>query len=183
MKKTKLSKSVIPKHDLGHRKLRELELVAERLNENLRYANSTDVYLREAYDAYKMIEKIVLSKSLALAAQLFTKYAAAYPHRLAVEIGRMAQTGEDRPFPTLSAPKNEISDALGLLWRSYFHAEGWTRLKCCPICRRWFVDLTSDKRKQRCSEACTNIWWDYERRKKAEYTRFKEGGYHGKKKR
>ncbi len=180
MRKNRRDTGVMTKHDPGQRRIGELQLVAERLNNNKWYlANSSDSYLRETYDAYKIVEKIVSSDSLAHAVKLFTIHAAAHPIKLEVGVGRMAQTGEETAVPGICTPLNEIESALGLLWRAYFHAKGWTRLKPCPICHTWFVDQTSDARKARCSVLCTNRWWSYSKRKQADYTRFKKGGYHG----
>jgi hypothetical protein len=88
-------------------------------------------------------------------------------------------TGEERIFRGLCTPRNEFEFALGLLWQSYFLENGWRRLKNCPVCHKWFVDHTSDMRKARCSDPCTNRWWNYDRRKEAGYSRCKNGGYHG----
>jgi hypothetical protein len=48
------------------------------------------------------------------------------------------------------------------------------RLKRCPQCQRWFVDVSRNCKATRCSMACTNKWWTRERRMAAG---------HGKKKR
>ena len=186
MRKTDRKASEFLSEDLGHktfRQMRQLEVVAERLNENLKFANSSNVYLREAYEAYKLVEQIVLSKSLVAKGAKFNALAAQHPLRLRVEMGRMARTHEEIALPVFSDPTGELSAALSLLWQCYFHRQGWMRLKPCPICSRWFVDLTSDKRKERCSAACTDRWWSYGRRKEADYTRFRKGGYHGTKRR
>jgi hypothetical protein len=176
--------AAVKKHDdIGHRRLRELECVAERLNDLSRRAESSDPKEQEYYEAWRITEAIVSSvssKSLAYAAEQFNVYAAAHPFRLKVDVG-LTRTKHEHAIPVFSDPLGEIGFALGQLWRAYFHAQGWTRLKRCPICRRWFVDLTSDTRKQRCSVACTNLWWSYSKRKQANYTRFKKGGYHGRK--
>ncbi|SRR5581483_5885727 len=38
------------------------------------------------------------------------------------------------------------------------------RLKQCPQCRRWFVDLTRNKSALRCSRACTITWSNAQRK-------------------
>jgi hypothetical protein len=45
------------------------------------------------------------------------------------------------------------------------------RVKRCPNCDRWFVDITSNIAMQRCSAWCTNRWWDRARRRKAGHRR------------
>jgi predicted RNA-binding Zn ribbon-like protein len=171
--------------DPGHRRFRQiqqLKVLAERLNENYKLAIGY-LYpeLRETYDAYNIVKKIVSSDSLPHAAELFNTHAAAHPIKLQVGVGRMRDSGEEHASPALST-QNEFESSLDLLWRSYFYEKGWKRLKSCPVCHKWFVDPTNDMRKARCSVACTNLWWSYSKRKEADYSRFKKGGYHGRKK-
>ena len=67
MRKFDRNASVFSSDDPGHKRLRQfrlLELVAERLNGNWKIANSSDSNLQETYAAYKLVEKIVSSKSL-----------------------------------------------------------------------------------------------------------------------
>ena len=171
-----VTKSAIP----GHRRLRELEAIAELLN--WRSGPYPEPWSRARSNARRIVEGIVLSPSLTQAAKQFTIHAAVHPLRMEVEMGRKVG-GDSTPIPILASPLphlDEVGHALGRLWRAYFHAEGWKRLKHCTVCPRWFVDLTSDTRKQRCSVVCTNRWWSYSKRKQADYTRFKNGGYHGK---
>lgn len=63
-------------------------------------------------------------------------------------------------------PTSPMQSALWFLWQFYFQKKGWERLKRCPQCRRWFVDKTKNKKKDRCSQHCTNQWWSRDRRKK-----------------
>lgn len=128
MGKNTRNKKMKRSDDPGHRRFRQfgqLGLLAERLNANYQLANSHhEPELQETYAVYKIIEKIVSEKSLTQAAKQFTTYAAAHPIKLEVGIGRMAQTGEETAIPALSKPPDEITSALGLLWRSYFLAQG-----------------------------------------------------------
>lgn len=63
-------------------------------------------------------------------------------------------------------PTSSMQSALWFLWRFYFQNKGWDRLKRCPQCRKWFVDQTKNKKKDRCSKHCTWQWWSRDRRKK-----------------
>ena len=183
MRKFDRNANVISSDDPGHKRLRQfrtLELVAWRLNENWKFANSSNSDLQETYAAYKLIEKIVSSKPLIDKGEEFTVLAAQHPILMKVETHRHRQGG-NVPIRVFTGQKGELASALLLLWQCYFHAQGWMRLKQCLTCQDWFVDLTSDTRKLRCSVACTNRWWSYSKRKEKDYSRFKHGGYHGKK--
>ena len=185
MRKFDRNASVFSSDDPGHKRLRQfrlLELVAERLNGNWKIANSSDSNLQETYAAYKLVEKIVSSKSLIDKGEEFTVLAAQHPILMKIETHRHRQGG-NVPIRVFTGMKSELGSTLSLLWQYYFHAQGWMRLKRCPICQDWFVDLTSDTRKARCSQECTNRWWSYSKRKEADYPRFKDGGYHGTKRR
>jgi len=180
MRQSGRGKKVRRTPDLGHRKWGELARLAERLNMFGRGAGPADPEEQDRYTAWRIIEEIVSSKSLAHAAEQFTALAAAHPIRLEVHMGRATrESKKTEPLPVLAIPLDEMGFALDRLWRSYFHGRGWTRLKQCPICQTWFVDPTSDKRKERCSVPCTNRWWSYRKRKEAGYSRFKKGAHHG----
>jgi len=76
---------------------------------------------------------------------------------------------EGGPSVEILAGHNRASlmqSVLWFLWRFYFQNEGWDRLKRCPQCRKWFVDRTKNRKKDRCSEHCTWQWWSRDRRKK-----------------
>ena len=53
---------------------------------------------------------------------------------------------------------------LSLIWRIFINGD-WKRFKQCPQCKKWFVDKTRNKKKDRCSAHCTWQWWSRERRK------------------
>lgn len=184
MRTSRRDSAVMKSASIGHRRLRELELLAERLNMIWHSAVSPEPHERERHDAWQVIREIVSLTSLHDAAEKFTAYAVAHPIRLEVHMGRATQKRKEvEPIPVLALPLDEIGLALHQLWHSYFHNQGWKRLKQCPICQKWFVDPTSDTRKARCSVTCTNRWWSYSKRKESDYTRFKKGGYHGTKRR
>ena len=73
---------------------------------------------------------------------------------------------EMEPPHTVIASRDEVGTVLWHLWQFYFQDRGWKRLKRCPIsaCRKWFVDTSQNRQKARCSDVCTNKWWDRYRR-------------------
>jgi len=56
-------------------------------------------------------------------------------------------------------------EVVWLLWEIYFRNIGLDRFKRCPQCKRWFVDRTRNRQKERCSKHCTWQWWSWGRRK------------------
>ncbi len=56
---------------------------------------------------------------------------------------------------------------LWLLWEVFDRNIDLTRLKRCPVCKRWFVDHTKRGNKARCTTRCTSRQWTWEERKKA----------------
>lgn len=56
--------------------------------------------------------------------------------------------------------------------RDFFSAPERDRLKRCPQCARWFVDLSKNKAKARCSVSCTAKWWSRARRKEAGHSQY-----------
>ncbi len=61
-----------------------------------------------------------------------------------------------------------------LLWSTLLHADR-VRLKQCGTCQRWYVDVTKNRKKQRCSESCTQKWWNRERRREAGHQHQRKG--------
>lgn len=93
------------------------------------------------------------------AALRFNRWAQGFPVALCV---RRRQT-----WQADAAPREPRAFAAWYLWRYFFDRDGWQRLKQCPTCRRWFVDETRNRKKQRCSDSCTARWWNRRRRRAA----------------
>lgn len=55
------------------------------------------------------------------------------------------------------------SGILVALLAEYFNSPHRDRLKRCPRCRRWFVDMTRNRSSLRCSRACTIAWSNSQR--------------------
>jgi len=81
-------------------------------------------------------------------------------------------------------PINIKQATLQLWWDYYFQNGGWKRLKKCLNCRKWFVDDTRNRQKERCSKECTWKFWSWTKRKEAGHklSGKKKGRPHKKKK-
>jgi hypothetical protein len=55
------------------------------------------------------------------------------------------------------------------LWEVLYRDIDRTRLKRCPICKRWFVDHTKRGNKGRCTTTCTSRRWSWGERRKANH--------------
>lgn len=161
--------------------------LARRLNEIPVYrAAASEVKLErwereqaiERLRAWELAENIIESTSLMRAAEQFTDCAKEYPSRMEV-LWHASQ-----PIAVLSMPLRETEVALHSVWNYFFHSQGWTRLKRCKLCGKWFLDTSKNKSTVRCSRACTWKWWSRDRRRAASHTAQTKGGArHGKKKR
>ncbi len=102
-----------------------------------------------------------------LAIKSFNLLAKKHPLPLMVRRIQRPQGG----FNIYPAPRREtpMQYAIFLLAYYFFSERGWERLKKCPQCGIWFVDSSKNRRKERCSEECTNKWWSWGRRKEAHH--------------
>lgn len=81
-------------------------------------------------------------------------------------IAQKSKSGQIEVIPG-HEPSTLTGSILLFLWQYYFKDNGWERLKRCPTCKKWFVDETKNKSKERCSNHCTWLWWTRSRRKEA----------------
>lgn len=80
--------------------------------------------------------------------------------------GRGVQAQERRPLfyapfgiDTSILLRMSTVQGWAVAWLADFLANPYrTRLRRCPICRRWFVDETRNRSAQRCSRKCTIAW-------------------------
>lgn len=130
--------------------------------------------LKQQCAGWMLAERVVSAPSLPQAGARFKAVAAASPVEMVVEVH------EGEPHTVISS-RDEIGTVLWHLWLFYFRDYGWERLKRCPVCRRWFVDHSDNRKTLRCSLACTSRWWSRDRRKKAGHTltTTKKGARHG----
>ena len=160
-----------------------LQIIADRLNDlpdlrTLAAGRDCDPVEKENCETWTLAETIVSAPSLTHASKKFNRHAENHPVTMVVEypvmaIKKGATPGEDRfieqdtkPPRTGVSSRDVGGTVLWHLWLFYFQDRGWKRLKRCPIsvCRKWFVDTSQNRRKARCSSACTNKWWDRYRR-------------------
>ncbi len=104
-------------------------------------------------------------------------------HQLATEVGAgfvmhvmMAASG---PATVGYAPE---ADAGPMWWvlkdlGELIQSGGLARLRHCPVCRRWFVDMTKSRTQQRCSPRCTNRSWNRAQRRAAEHDQYVLAAY------
>ena len=152
-----------------------LQFIADRLN-NLAYLNGDS--LRAWQDAETIVLCSVtkpdrgtiitgINRFPSLAVRRFNRFAEQATVRLYV---RQEMTKRRRLLTTAHINSSDaISSATWYLWRFFFQKSGWERLKHCPQCRKWFVDETRNKKKERCSDRCTARWWNRDRRKTARH--------------
>lgn len=103
--------------------------------------------------------------SITAAAGVFNKWASAIPVRLKVR-WREEKGGAVHIQPQIDT-EGETGFVVWMVWRVFFYAKRWNRLKRCPQCRKWFVDRTRNAVMARCSKSCTDKWWTLERRREA----------------
>lgn len=137
-------------------------------------------YLREEIAAWEVVEHIV-TRPLPQAVDLFNAQARLLPMLLQVELVQ----GDPAPFiASCETRSDRRGEVLRPLWWYYFRKNGWARLKTCPVCDVWFVDVSKNRVTARCSSACTAKWWSREKRKEAGHTLTPKGGKsHGTKRR
>jgi hypothetical protein len=69
------------------------------------------------------------------------------------------------PDVSPASDRDPYTAATVLLWKFFFHADGYRRLKVCRQCVSWFVDQGKNKKAIFCSRACADAWWTRPRRK------------------
>ncbi len=125
------------------------------------------------YEAWKAAERILRAcKNLSIGSPL--------PQQV---LKHFEELTEDAPvrFTLRSAfivPHDErgmnVYQVARLLWAT-LHYPDRVRLKQCDTCQRWYVDVTKNRKKQRCSESCTHKWWNRKRRRAAGHQHQREG--------
>ena len=69
-------------------------------------------------------------------------------------------------------PQDGRGNLVQFLWAHLFINTERDRLKKCPQCLTWFVDRTRNTKKERCSAACTDQWWNRSRRRAARHAQY-----------
>jgi hypothetical protein len=105
-------------------------------------------------------------------AGLFNNYMASeVPVSFYISCGRTAQQGTWRAFEyhDLYHPKvRHLYDVAQALW-VVLPGPSRGRLKRCPQCMKWFVDESRNRSMSRCSQECTNKYWNRARRRDANH--------------
>ena len=68
--------------------------------------------------------------------------------------GVVRRRGPRQLVPRLVGPVTPEARAVRYLW-DWFGDQERRRLKRCPVCETWFVDVTRPGNSQRCSRKCT----------------------------
>ena len=155
----------------------KLEFLAGRLNDLKKYRQQlTDAekedekkWNEELTKGWGLIEEILSLSSLREQADRFTSEACSHHVLQQVRMQRVTKNKSQsvQPVPSFASPRTVRGQALDALWQGYFHDQWWERLKRCVVCQTWFVDPTDNRRKERCSPECTDLWWTRSRRKQA----------------
>lgn len=152
----------------------KLQYLADQLNDLPRYRErSLDAkeetarnWNVELTNSWGLIEEILSLTSLRKQTDRFTSEARSNPVFQQVRMKNVTKNNSQslQPVPSFALPTTVRGQALDALWEGYFHDQGWERLKRCAVCHIWFVDQTDNRRKDRCSSACTTVWWSRSRR-------------------
>lgn len=156
-------------------------------------------YYATLADGWGLIEEILTLPTLANQVARFNKEAGRHPVKQQVRMRNVydgdgtkeplpertdfedvkVSDGDDKkvpvPFTTACQPSCR-AHALDVFWEAYFHDDGWKRFRRCPACQRWFVDDTSNRRKQRCSSKCSGTYWNRGRRRESKRKDQQQGG-------
>ena len=136
-------------------------------------------HVKDEVDAWERAERIV-SQPLVEAVDLFNGEAKMLPMFVQVEL---VQDETSTFIASREKHGDQREDMLRHLWWYYFPKNEWRRLKNCPVCHNWFVDMSKNRVTARCSSECTAQWWNRDRRKEAGHTLKTKGGKYGTKRR